>query len=118
MQRDPLAFLHDIVSACSFLLEFTRGKSVHDYATDRGFRSAVERELQIIGEALYQLNFIAPQIACRVSEHRNIIAFRHVLVHGYASLEPATVWGVIESKLAPLREEVQSLLVELGPQQD
>ena len=114
MPHDPEKYLHDILSSCEFLLEFTGGRTVQDYAGDRAFRSAVERELQIIGEAVMQLERIAPEVAGRIPEHRDIIGFRHVLVHGYASLQPATVWGVIESKLPVLTREVQTLLSELG----
>lgn len=110
MQRDPERYLYDILSSCEFLIEFTRERTLKDYAADRGFRSAVERELQIIGEALMQLNRVNPTLAGKISECKNIIGFRHVLVHGYASLEPATVWGIIEEKLEILRDEVKSLL--------
>lgn len=49
-RRDPQKYLYDMLSSCEFLLEFTSGRSVNDYIGERAFRSAVERELQIIGE--------------------------------------------------------------------
>lgn len=101
-----------MLDACRFLLEFTAGKSVVDYKTDRGFRSAIERELQTIGEALIQLESCAPDRAAKISEHEQIIHFRHVLVHGYHSLKPQLVWDVIEEKLPVLRSEVEALLPE------
>ena len=110
--RDPEKYLYDMLSSCRFLLEFKRGKTVDDYKGDRAFRSALERELQIVGEALLQLERVAPEIAERISEYRNIIGFRHVLVHGYDSLDPATVWNVVESKLEGLTEEIEALLNE------
>ena len=61
-----------------------------------------------------QLDRVAPEVASRISEHRNIIGFRHVLVHGYDSLRPETVWNVIEEKLPVLVPEVKTLLKELG----
>jgi uncharacterized protein with HEPN domain len=61
MPHDPEKYLHDILSSCEFLLEFTGGRTVQDYAGDRAFRSAVERELQIIGEAVMQVERIAPE---------------------------------------------------------
>jgi uncharacterized protein with HEPN domain len=83
------------------------------FSNDRGFRSAVERELQIIGEALVQLDRVSPELAEKVPSHRNIIGFRHVLVHGYDSLDPATVWNVIDSKLMPLIATLKTMLQEL-----
>ncbi len=108
--RDPRKYLYDILNCGEFLLKFTQGKTIQDYKNDRAFRSALERELQIIGEAMMQLDNIAPQIADQISEHRNIIGFRHVLVHGYSNLDPATVWSVIETKLSPLCSQVRTLL--------
>jgi uncharacterized protein with HEPN domain len=109
-QHDAQKYLYDMLSSCDFLLEFTQGKTIDDYKNDRGFRSAVERELQIIGEALLQLDNNYPEIAEQVPDYLNIIGFRHVLVHGYDSLNPATVWRVIETKLSDLRAKIQSLL--------
>ena len=80
-----------MLNSCEFLLGFTQNKSVDDYRADRPFRSAVERELQIMGEALTQLDKTAPEVAARVPDYRNIIGFRHVLVHGYHNLDPQTV---------------------------
>jgi uncharacterized protein with HEPN domain len=95
--RKPQKYLYDIIDCCEFLLDFTKNKTVENYKNDRAFRSAVERELQIIGEAITQLDAVNPEIADKILEHRNIIGFRNILVHGYDSLDPNTVWNVIES---------------------
>lgn len=109
-QRDPEKYLYDMLSSCEFLIEFTSGKTVDDYISDRAFRSALERELQIIGEAMMQLDSFYPELAEQIPDYRNIIGFRHVLVHGYDNLNPTTVWNVIETKLAGLRQKINSLL--------
>ena len=110
--REPRKYLYDMLSSCQFLIEFTGGKTIDDYINDRAFRSALERELQIIGEAMMQLEDITPDITEKIPEYRNIIGFRHVLVHGYDSLNPATVWNVVETKLKGLEEKLQQLLSE------
>ncbi len=110
--HEPEKYLYDMLSSCEFLIEFTGDKTVDDYINDRAFRSAVERELQIIGEALIVLEKIAPAVAARIPEYQNIIGFRHVLVHGYDSLDPMTVWNVIETKLEALAPYINSLLKE------
>ncbi len=66
MPRDPEKYLYDMLNSCRFLREFTAGCTLDEYTRDRGFRSAVERELQIIGEALVQLQRIAPHIAQQI----------------------------------------------------
>jgi uncharacterized protein with HEPN domain len=108
--RNPKKYLYDIIDCCEFLLDFTEGKTVNDYKNDRAFRSAVERELQIIGEAITQLDGVSPEMADQISEHRNIIGFHNVLVHGYASLNQETVWNVVTDKLGLLLEQSRSLL--------
>lgn len=111
--RNPRKYLYDIVNCCEFVLEMTKGKTVEDYKHDRIFRSALERELQIIGEAMLQLDNISPQTADRIAEHRRIIGFRHAIVHGYDSLDPDTVWNVVETKVSILLEQAKALLKQM-----
>lgn len=112
MPHDPEKYLFDMLDSCRFLLEFTSGRSIADYQSNRGFRSAVERELQIIGEALNRLLRLDPQLAARITDYQRIISFRHVLVHGYDSLDHELVWFVIEVKLPELEQELSGLLRE------
>lgn len=109
-RHNPEKYLYDIQNCCQFLLQFTQGKTVEDYKKDRAFRSALERELQIVGEAMMHLDNDFPDVAEKIAEHRSIIGFRHVLVHGYDMLNPATVWNVVETKLQTLYQQVGNLL--------
>jgi uncharacterized protein with HEPN domain len=59
---------------------------------------------------MLQLDRVSPEIVEEISEHRNIIGFRHVLVHGYDSLDPDTVWNVVETKMALLLKQAKDLL--------
>jgi uncharacterized protein with HEPN domain len=52
MKRDPRAYLWDAKQAVDAIRQFTSGKSLADYVTDQMLRSAVERQFEIIGEAL------------------------------------------------------------------
>lgn len=110
MKHNPKKYLTDMLDACRYLLEETRGKTIHDYTADRSFRGSVERELQNIGEALRQLHSREPEIAAKITDFERIIRFRHALVHGYDTLKPQLVWDVIENNLAALRKEVEVLL--------
>lgn len=110
MPHDTQAYLADMLDACCFVIEVASERTVDDYRSDRMFRSAVERELQNLGEALFQLHKHDPASARRITEHERIIRFRHVLVHGYHSLNPELVWYVVEEKLPQLRNEVSALL--------
>jgi len=73
-------------------------------------RSAVERQFGIIGEALSRLARDDPQVAKAVPDHGKIVAFRNIVIHGYATVDDKIVWGVIEIDLARLRTTVKGLL--------
>ena len=75
-------------------------------------RAAVERQFEIIGEALAQLLKLDEKLAERLSDHRRIIAFRNILIHGYADVDDRLVWDVATTKLSVLRREVDALLSE------
>jgi len=111
--RNPKKYLYDIANCSEFVLQLTKDKTVDDYKNDRVFRSALERELQIIGEAMLQLDHISPETVDEISEHRSIIGFRHVLVHGYDSLDPDTVWNVVETKIQVLLKQAKELLAQI-----
>ena len=118
MPRDPEKYLFDMRSSADFLLEITAGRTLDDYTRDRAFRGVIERELQNIGEALIQLQKDTPRLASRITEHDRIIRFRHVLVHGYDSVNPKVVWHIVTSKVPVLRDELQALLDLPGTHDD
>jgi uncharacterized protein with HEPN domain len=78
-------------------------------------RAAVERQCEIIGEALARLAKIYEPTASRISEHRRIIAFRNILIHGYAEVDHRLVWDVVTTKVPVLSTEVSGLLAEDWP---
>ena len=90
--------------------EFTAGKQFADYATDNMLSAAVEREFEIIGEALGQLAKLDAGLAAGISGHRAIVAFRNILIHGYAEVDDRLVWDVVETKLPILIREIEALL--------
>uniref|UniRef100_A0A831X8P9 DUF86 domain-containing protein n=1 Tax=Thermorudis peleae TaxID=1382356 RepID=A0A831X8P9_9BACT len=96
--------------AAELIASFTAGKTFADYEVDALLRSAVERQFEIIGEALARLARLDETLASRISEYRRIIAFRNILIHGYADVDHHIVWDIIESKLPTLRREVTTLL--------
>ena len=115
MQLESKKYLFDIKQAAGLLTDFTRGKTFADYQGDPLLKSAVERQFEIIGEALARLARLDPETASRISEYRRIIAFRNILIHGYAQIDERLVWGVLEARLPTLAQEVSSLLGEQAP---
>ena len=105
-------YLFDIAQACDLLAQFTTGKTFTDYVADPLLRSAVERQFEVIGEALNQALRVHPDLSNRVSDCRRIVSLRNRLIHGYAFVSNEVVWGVLEANLPTLRREVQALLDE------
>ena len=70
----------------------------------------MERNFEIIGEAIKRLARIDPQMADRIGDYRQIIAFRNVLIHGYDLVDHALVWSAIESQVPALLKDVEALL--------
>ena len=81
------------MAACELLIDFTRGKTFTDYAADALLRSAVERQFQIVGEALRVTLQHHPELAANITDVRAIIAFRNQLTHAYSAVDHATVGG-------------------------
>ena len=104
-------YLFDIQQACEALVQFTTGKSLDDYQASALLRAAVERQFEIIGEALRQMLSIAPDLSSQITDHQKIIAFRNRLIHGYSDIAHDVVWGVLESNLPKLKREVDELLL-------
>jgi len=110
MRLEARKYLHDIQQAAILLEQFTAGKQFDDYLGEAMLRAAVEREFEIIGEALAELTKLDRELATRISQHRTIIDFRNILIHGYAEVDDRLVWDVLETKLPDLRREVDALL--------
>ena len=55
-------------------------------------RSAVERQFEILGEALNQWSRIEPFISEAIPGLPRIVAFRNLLIHAYSTVDDALVW--------------------------
>ena len=110
MRIESKKYLYDIVRAAQLAIQFVAGKTFADYSTDAMLRSAVERQLEIVGEALAQLARIDAPTTSQISEYRRIIAFRNILIHGYAEIDHRIVWNVLELKLPVVCGEAEALL--------
>ena len=112
MQPKTPKLLDDIRDAVAFIRQATDGKSLEVYRVDRMLRQAVERNFEIIGEAVGRLARLDPETAARIGDHPQIIAFRNVLIHGYDLIDDAQVWGVVTQDLPRLEQQVTELLRE------
>lgn len=90
---------------------FTTSKHLSDYRVDDLLRSAVGRPFEIIGDALNQLSRREPSVCEQVTGYRRAIAFRNILIHGYAEIDGEVVWRVLRDDLPVLLKDVLALLL-------
>lgn len=110
MKDDVLAHLHDVLQAGRAIKEFVANRSFEEYANDELLRCAVERKFEIMGEAINRIRREAPEMLAQIRDHRDIISFRNILVHGYDTIDDRIVWGVMEEDLDSLIEDVDKLV--------
>jgi uncharacterized protein with HEPN domain len=110
MPPDRRKYLWDAVTAAELLFEFGAGKSFEDYKANALLRSGVERQFEIVGEALNQLSKVDPDAAARVPDLARIVAFRNILIHGYAVVDDELVWQVLVERLPSLAAVLRELL--------
>ena len=110
MKARSAKHLEDIREAATFIEETTREKTLEQYRKDRLLRQAIERNFEILGEALNRLTREDPDVARRIDHAAQIIAFRNVLIHGYDLVEDTRVWDTIENDVPALGRRVADLL--------
>jgi uncharacterized protein with HEPN domain len=107
-------YLWDAQRAAERIARFTAGQTYDDYLAHEMMRAAVERQFEIIGEALAGLRRTDPTLAAAVPDIARIIAFPNVLIHGYATVDDGLVWGVAERDLPELLRTLARLLASAG----
>jgi len=93
MKSDDI-YLSDIVQAAQTITRYLRGKEMHDLESDQMLFDAVVREFQILGEASMKLSIKTRDLYAL--PWKEIIAFRHVIVHNYAVLSPTLLWNTVK----------------------
>lgn len=93
MERRPDVYLELAVDALAKVERFLGDRSERAYLADDLVQSAVERQLEVAGDALAQLRRDFPDVFARVPDGPTVIAFRNILAHGYATLDPPRVRG-------------------------
>ena len=103
-------YLEDIRDAAEFIEHACRGKTLDEFRADRLLRQAVERNFEIIGEAVNRLTRTDPKVAGSIPFGSQIVSFRNLLIHGYDLIDDGRVWETIQGDVPRLNEQVRALL--------
>ena len=103
-------WLNDILIAIEDIETFLGDgpRRFEDFASNKMLRLAVERDIEIIGEAMNRILRAEPGFT--IASARQIVNTRNYVIHAYDSLNPETLWDIAINRLAPLRAEVERLL--------
>lgn len=102
-------FLFDIKESIDSIENYLGDKkNFNVYQSNKMLRRAVEREFEIIGEAMNRIAQIDDKI--NISTKKQIISMRNRVIHGYDKIDDAIVWGTIIRHLPILKKEIQSLI--------
>jgi uncharacterized protein with HEPN domain len=102
--------LIDILQSTEEIQGFTKGMDFQAYRDSPVTQRAVERDFEIIGEALNRIKRIDERVLEDISEHQRIIGFRNILIHGYDMVDEMIVWNAVRNHLPLLEKEIQELL--------
>lgn len=112
MQPESPTYLWDARRAAGLVHQFVSGRTFVEYTDDSMLRSAVERQFGVVGEALNRLRRVDPETAAQIPDLARIIAFRNVIIHGYATVDDNLVWHVATSRVGILIDALDRLLTE------
>jgi uncharacterized protein with HEPN domain len=116
-ESSDASFLWDMLDAARAVREFTSSPTYEDYVRDRMLRGAVERHVEIIGEAARKVSKAFQDGHPEIPWQR-IIAQRHVLAHEYGEVEDQLIWNVATVHIVDLIDKLERLIPREPPQTD
>ena len=110
MDIEIKAWLYDILSAIEEIEGFfvNSSKLFSDYQKDIRTKRAVERNIEIIGEAMSRI--LKEDDSVEITNSRKIVNVRNRIIHGYDSVSDDIIWGIVIRYLPTLKSEIEQLL--------
>ncbi|WP_158857104.1 HepT-like ribonuclease domain-containing protein [Lunatibacter salilacus] len=109
MQPKVLKYILDIQSVIQEI-ETVKSKTKNNFISfesDIILQRAIERDLEIIGEAVRKIIEIDPAI--KITSAKNIIGLRNIISHAYDTVEPEMIWGIIQNNIPVLADEIKNI---------
>ena len=113
MDNQIKKYLQDILESITSINEHLQGmRNFNLYLENKTMRRSVEREIEIIGEAMSRILKLQPGI--EISSAIKIVDQRNLIIHAYDSINDGMIWNVVVNHLPLLRIEVEKLLAEVS----
>ena len=80
------------------------------YQKDLLLKRAIERELEIIGEAMNRISKVDEKLTDQIADARNIIGLRNQVIHAYDNISDENIWAIVINHLPTLKADVMKLL--------
>jgi uncharacterized protein with HEPN domain len=111
METKVKKLMFDILSSLENIENYLgKEKKFEVYNNDSMLQDAVERNIEIIGEAMNKLLML--NLDLEITNSRRIVDARNKIIHGYDEIENAQIWGIIINHLPTLRKEIEKYLAE------
>ena len=111
MQDETKVWLEDIEKAINEINDFLpEPRNFSEFAKDIKTKRAVERNIEIIGEAMSRILSVDPEI--KISDSRKIVDTRNRIIHGYDSVSDEVIWLIAIRYLPILHKEINEIQKE------
>ncbi|MFP4024543.1 MAG: DUF86 domain-containing protein [Thiohalospira sp.] len=102
-------YLYDIITSINSIYEYLgESRDFNEYSENKLLRRAVERELEIIGEASNRILKIDSEFP--IDNARKIVDLRNWVIHGYDKVDDVIIWGILTYHLPKLKNQVENLM--------
>jgi uncharacterized protein with HEPN domain len=118
MPKRPDVYLEIAIAALHRVARYLAARELADYLADDQCQSAVERQLEVAGDALGQLRRVDPARFGAIPEGDVIVGFRNVLAHGYAALDHRRVFEIASVRSPELLMVLEAMLAEFPEERD
>jgi uncharacterized protein with HEPN domain len=109
MNTEIRKYLNDIIESILSIENYLEGKNnFHEYQENKMLRRAIERELEIIGEALNRIDKVDKDL--QIVNKTKIISLRNRVIHGYDKVDNEIIWGILKRHIPSLKMEIQKLI--------
>lgn len=109
MKREIKKYFFDIKVSIDSINDYLGSdRNFFEYQKNKLLRRGIEREIEIIGEAMSRILKIDPTM--RIQNARQIVDTRNWVIHGYDKVDDVIIWGIISKNLPELEKEILQYL--------